>query len=124
MKGFDSLITFCYTGDLEAVHSFYNGLLMLPMVLDQGRCRIYRVSHGGFIGFCLGEKQGPRDAALITLVTPDVDKWFRKVSNAGHPVVRPPCMNSEFGIYHCFVMDPSGYTVEIQRFEDPRWKRE
>lgn len=124
MKGFDWLITFCYTGDLEATHDFYHLLLGFPMVLDQGRCRIYRVSRGACIGFCLGEKPGPKEAAMITLVTDDVDIWFEKVRAAGHTVVKPPALNGEFGIYHCFVKDPSGYTVEIQRFEDPRWKRE
>lgn len=123
MKGFDSIITFGYTRSIGETHSFYHGLLELPMVLDQGRCRIYRVSKGGYIGFCEGERPDPGDRVMITLVTDDVDEWFGKVSAAGHPVIKAPAHNPEFNIYHCFVKDPSGYTVEIQRFEDPRWKR-
>lgn len=123
MKGFDSIVTFCYTRDIRETHLFYNGLLQLPMVLDQGRCRIYRVSPGGFIGFCEKEKPDPNDTVMITLVTDDVDLWFEKLKAAGHHVIKSPSMNPEFRIYHCFVKDPSGYTVEIQRFEDPRWKR-
>lgn len=123
MTGFDSIVTFCYTRNMEETHRFYNVLLELPMVLDQGRCRIYRVSPGGFIGFCEGERPDPENTVMITLVTDDVDGWFEKLKTAGHPAIKAPALNPEFNIYHCFVKDPSGYTVEIQRFEDPRWKR-
>lgn len=123
MRGFDSLVTFFPTGDMEKTHSFYNGVLGLPMVLDQGRCRIYRVSEGGFVGFCEGDGPGPESRVIITLVTDDVDGWFARVTRSGCPTIKAPSVNPEFKIYHCFVKDPSGYTVEIQRFEDPRWKR-
>ena len=33
----------------------------------------------------------------------------------------PPALNPEYGIYHCFLRDPNGYLVEIQRFLDPSW---
>ncbi len=124
MKGFDSLITFLRTPDPGATHAFYNGLLGLPMVLDQGCCRIYRISAGGFLGFCKGEKRPTDDTVIITLVTDEVDPWFEALRVAGHHVVKPPAFNPDYNIYHCFVLDPSGYTVEIQRFEDPRWKRD
>jgi hypothetical protein len=26
-------------------------------------------------------------------------------------------------IYHCFLRDPNGYLIEIQRFLDPAWPR-
>lgn len=118
------MVTFFPTGDMEETHSFYNRVLGLPMVLDQGRCRIYRVSGGGFVGFCEGDAPGPECRVIITLVTDDVDGWFERVTRSGCPIIKAPSVNPEFKIYHCFVKDPSGYTVEIQRFEDPRWKRE
>lgn len=124
MKPFDSLITFFYTRDLEKTHHFYHRVLDLPMVLDQGQCRIYRVSRSAYVGFCLDAGKTPNESVMITLVTDDVDLWFRKVMEAGGEVISPPGFNPRYNIHHCFVKDPSGYTVEIQRFEDPRWKRE
>ncbi len=29
--------------------------------------------------------------------------------------------NPEYRIYHCFLRDPDGYQIEIQRFDDPAW---
>ena len=47
-----SLITFLFVTDLEASHRFYADALDLPMVLDQGNCRIYRINRGAFLGIC------------------------------------------------------------------------
>jgi len=121
MKNFDSQITFIYTKDIEAASAFYGGLLELPLVLDQGGCRIYRVAQGGFIGVCgRGEAMEPR-GVVLTLVTDDVDEWFHRLSAAGVEVEKKPAYNPDYNIYHCFLLDPAGYRIEIQRFEDSVW---
>ncbi len=115
------MITFCYTEDMEKTHFFYTEILKLPMVLDQGGCRIYRVAGTGYLGFCTKKSPALLDAVTITLVTEDVDYWFDAVRKAGCEVLKPPAATPEYNIYNCFVKEPSGYTLEIQRFEDPRW---
>jgi catechol 2,3-dioxygenase-like lactoylglutathione lyase family enzyme len=45
----DQQVTFLYVRDLEASTRFYGELLGLPLALDQGVCRIYRVAAGAFI---------------------------------------------------------------------------
>lgn len=121
VRRFDSVITFCNTEDMEKTHDFYTRVLKLPMVLDQGGCRIYRVAGTGYIGFCLRKPANPPAGVIITLVTEDVDFWFEEVRKYGCEVVKPPAATPEYNIYNCFVKEPSGYTLEIQRFEDPRW---
>ena len=49
---FDQQVTFLYTRDLGATARFYEQVLGLDLVLDQGTCRIYRISADGFLGFC------------------------------------------------------------------------
>lgn len=124
VTGFESMITFCYTSDMEACHDFYSGVLYLPMVLDQGNCRIYRIAPHAYIGFC--SKMVPEHPAgvTLTLVTDDVDGWFARVRDSGCEVIKTPSATPEYNIYNCFVRDPSGYTLEIQRFEDTRWHPE
>jgi catechol 2,3-dioxygenase-like lactoylglutathione lyase family enzyme len=96
---FDSQITFCYTRDLATTAAFYEDVLGLTMVLDQGGCRIYRVADEAYLGFC--ERERMREVGVE----------FEKA----------PTMNPDYHIYHCFLRDPNGYLIEIQRFEDPRW---
>ena len=119
---FDSQITFCYTPDLDAAARFYEDVLGLPLALDQGACRIYRVAKGAYLGFCSREDAPRPDGVILTLVTDDVDGWHARLVERGVKFDKPPALNAKFNIYHCFLRDPSGYLVEIQRFEDPRWK--
>lgn len=118
---FDSQITFCYTEETCQAHSFYNGVMGLPMVLDQGGFRICRTATDAYPGFCSRKKLEHREAVTITLVTEDVDLWFHKARNGGCQVIKEPAETPENRICNCFLKDPAGYTLEIQRFEDPRW---
>ena len=121
MDGFDAQVTFCYTRDLEAATRFYEGLLGLELVLDQGVCRIWRVAATAYLGFCTREEAPRPDGIILTLVSKDVDGWHERLARRGVAFEQPPAHNPDFDIYHCFVRDPDGYLVEIQRFEDPAW---
>ncbi len=118
---FDAQITFCYTPDLEATARFYEQTLELELALDQGRCRIYRVAPGGFLGFCTRDGTPFPEGVILTLVTADVDGWYRKLCDAEVVFEKAPTLNRDFRIYHCFFRDPNGYLLELQRFEDPAW---
>ena len=58
---------------------------------------------------------------ILTLVTLDVDEWYELLRQKGVVFEKPPALNPAYQIYHCFLRDPNGYVIEIQRFEDPRW---
>lgn len=114
---FDQQITFLYTSDLDATARFYEDILGLPLALDQGDCRIYRVSRDGLLGFCQRLSAPQPVGVIVTLVTQDVDGWYELLAGRGAPFERPPAHNPTYGIYHCFLRDPNGYLLEIQRFE-------
>lgn len=115
-------ITFLTTRDLAATARFYEEVMGLRLTLDQGDCRIYRVSGEGYLGFCQRESAPERPCGVIlTIVTPDVDEWYRDLSGRGVVFEKPPALNPRYNIYHCFLRDPNGYAIEIQRFLDPSW---
>ena len=58
---FDSFITFLPTRDLAQTARFYEEVLKLELALDQTRCRIYRVTQDGFLGFCLKDEIKPQE---------------------------------------------------------------
>jgi catechol 2,3-dioxygenase-like lactoylglutathione lyase family enzyme len=120
----DAQITFLYTDNLAGTAEFYERLLGLPLILDQGTCRIYRVREGAFLGFC--ERQTPpadSQGLIFTLVSDQVDEWYEHLAAHAVPIEKEPALNPEYDIYHCFLRDPNGYLIEIQRFNDPRWKQ-
>lgn len=113
-------ITFFMVKDLGATADFYERVVGLSLAVDQGSCRIYRVVDHAYIGFC--ERPEAADSTrnvILTLVTPDVDAWYERLRALGAPIDNPPLINPRYRIYHCFVRDPDGYLVEIQRFLDP-----
>ncbi len=119
-------ITFLYTRDLAATAHFYEEILQLPVALIQpaanGACRIYKVCNGAYVGFCerASAPEKPQ-GILFTLVTPDVDAWAAHLRAHHVPFEQAPALNAAYHIYHCFVRDPNGYLIEIQRFLDPAW---
>ena len=124
------LVTFLCTTDLEATHDFYAGILGLPLVLDQGACRIFGVTETAFVGFCRQTTHIEGVVAqgvILTLVVDSeaqVDAWHLYVQAAGSSnIEKPPVLNEQFNIYHLFLRDPNGYLVEVQSFLDPQWPR-
>lgn len=116
---FDQQITFLYTDDLAATARFYEEMLGLLLVLDQGDCRIYQVSRDGLLGFCRRAGGAQPAGVIVTLVTEDVDGWYARLSERGVAFNSPPILNPTYNIYHCFLRDPNGYLLEIQRFASP-----
>lgn len=115
-------VTFLYTRDLPATAHFYETIMGLTLVLDQGDCRIYRASRDGYLGFCKRAATPERPTGIIlTLATPEVDEWYQYLSEQGIVFEKAPTFNPEYNIYHCFLRDPNGYLIEIQRFFDPSW---
>jgi len=121
---FDQQVTFLYTRDLATTARFYEQVLGLSLVLDQGTCRIYRVSADGFLGFCQRAEAPERPAGIIvTLVTEDVDGWYARLRARDVAFEKAPALNPDYNIYHCFLRDPNGYLLEIQSFRDVAWPR-
>jgi catechol 2,3-dioxygenase-like lactoylglutathione lyase family enzyme len=121
----DQQITFLYTRDLAETARFYEEVMGLALKLDQGGCRIYQVSQDGYLGFCqrddAPEGSSPTAARhiILTLVAQDVDGWYDHLRENGVAFEKAPAVNPRYQIYHCFLRDPNGYLIEIQRFLHP-----
>lgn len=117
----EQLVVFLKTDRPRETQAFYSEVLGLPMVLDQGVCKIFQVSPAAFVGFCEHLESPHREGVILTLVSSEVDAWHERLVAAGVEIEKPPTKNETFDIYHCFIRDPNGYLVEIQEFLDPKW---
>lgn len=124
----DQQVTFLYAQDAPACWDFYEQVLGLPLVQDQGRVRIYEVAGSrAFLGVCAAA--APRASAnprveggvCFTFVTPDVDGWYEFLRGRGAAIPAPPAHAAQWRIYHFFLHDPAGNLLEFQRFECPDW---
>jgi len=121
----DQQITFLYTSNLKTSANFYEVVMGFKLALDQGSCRLYQTALNSYLGICERENvESNPNCVIFTLVTSDVDGWYVLLKKKGIVFENPPVLNSRYQIYHCFLRDPNGYLIEIQRFEDPRWLSE
>lgn len=119
----DQFVTWVYTDDLARTVPFYADALGLPLVLDQGACRIFQAAPNAFLGVCQtrpGREVEPR-GVVLTLVSADVDSWYERLHNLGIALEGTPQRSEQFNVYCFFARDPNGYLVEFQSFLDPRW---
>jgi len=119
-SGFSQQITFLHSNDLEATRHFYSKILGMNLVRDQGTCLIFRVTETAYLGFCehiVPIQPGRR--IILTLVTDNVDRWHEILREKKIEVMDSPKSNPKYQIYHFFLRDPDGYTVEIQKFDNP-----
>lgn len=113
------LVSWVYTDDLEATSVFYRDVLGFVCDRDEGRARLFRTADNAWIGVCEafeGRVVQPV-GSMISIVTTDVDAWYRRLLAHG-VVVDPPHRLETFGIYCLLLRDPSGYALEIQQFDD------
>ena len=127
MDSANQQITFVYTADLAASARFYGEQLGLPLVVNQGSCCIYRVNASAYIGICTSENAPTREEILakrqliLTWVVTDVRACYEELRARGVTFESAPQTHTGFGIEHCFLRDPNGYLLEIQRFLDSDW---
>ena len=117
----DAQITFLPVADLRRSAAFYEEALGLPLVVDQGTCRIYRVAAAAYLGVCERSGAAPAAGVIVTLVSPAVGAWHERLAGAGVEVVAAPSFSEQYRIRHAFYRDPDGHLVEIQEFDDPAW---
>jgi catechol 2,3-dioxygenase-like lactoylglutathione lyase family enzyme len=117
-----STITWLYHKDLLAMQNFYQDVLGLEMVADQGWTKIFRVSTTGFLAI-VDEKRGmhsftEKKAVNVGFVLDNLEGWFDYASN--NSVFE--LYEEELGIgpltrYKAFVgFCPEGYYLEFDRF--------
>lgn len=120
--GFNASIIWLYYKDIPAMEKFYQQVLGLPLIVDQGWAKIYQASESGFIGL-VDERRGmhqytEKKAVNVSFVLNDIDGWFNYVSE-----YRPfELRSNEVSTgpekkYRAFVgYDPEGYFMEFDTF--------
>lgn len=111
-------ITFLYYRDLPKAMRFYEDVLGLPLAIDQGWCKIYRICPGAHVGL-VDETKGMNKWAAIKPVqlcirVPNVDDWYDYAESKELDGLSELFVNDEIGIRAFVFNDPEGYQIEIQ----------
>ena len=114
----EKLITFIYYRDLQKGIDFYENFLGFPLEIDQGFCKIYRISEAGYVGI---EEDGRGThkwneikPVQMCLRVPDVDAFYEYCKEANVDGLSKMFINNELKIKAFVFNDPEGYQIEIQ----------
>jgi catechol 2,3-dioxygenase-like lactoylglutathione lyase family enzyme len=121
MEAPKSGITFLKTKDLIKTNEFYTQVMNFELVLDQGKCRIYKICPNCYLGFCLTDGGTGSEEVILTFEVEDVDGFCVYLESRDIEIELRPRQNQYYNIYQMFIRDPNGYLLEIQRFLDPNW---
>lgn len=120
--GFKASITWLYYQDMLEMQQFYEEILGLEMVADQGWTKIYGVSKTGFIGL-VDERRGMHDfteekAVTVSFFLKDLKGWYDYVKAKSPFELRTgEWETGPESRYNAFVgYDPQGYFMEFDRF--------
>ena len=111
-------ITFFYYRDLARATRFYEDILGLPLAIDQGWCKIYRICPGAHVGL-VDETRGMNKWAAVKPVqlcirVPQVDDWYAYATAKDLDKLSKLFVNDTLGIRAFVFCDPEGYQIEIQ----------
>lgn len=111
-------ITFFYYRDLPRAMAFYEDILGLPLAIDQGWCKIYRICPGAHVGLVdeargMNKWQAAKPVQLCIRVA-DVEGWYRYATAQHLDGLSWLSENDALGIKAFVFNDPEGYQIEIQ----------
>ncbi len=120
--GFKAAVTWLYYKNIWDVQPFYENVLGLELIADQGWTKIYQLTPTAFIGL-VDERRGmhaftEEKAVTLSFLVDDLDGWFdyarthRPLELRGDSLKTGPERK-----YRAFVgYDPGGYFLEFDRF--------
>lgn len=115
-------LVFLYYRGLPAAARFYEEIVGLDRLVDQGFCFIYQVSPTSFVGL-VDESQGlhrASEAKSVTLsfITEEIDAWYAHLTAHGVAIHRPLADATRHPTRGFVALDPEGYFLEFERFQD------
>jgi catechol 2,3-dioxygenase-like lactoylglutathione lyase family enzyme len=119
--GVRATVMWLYYRDLASAQRFYEDLLGVELIVDQGWAKVYQVAGSGFLGLVDGEKglhkSSQQKGMMVSFFTGEVDAWFERAPGSTGFELQTPKPVEEDGRVRLFVgTDPEGYSLEWDTF--------
>lgn len=120
--GISATVLWLYYDELATNQRFYEELLDVDMLVDQGWAKVYPVSPTGYLGLVDGARgmhaSTEENAVTVSFLTNDVRGWMERTRSLGVEL-RSESIGMESGLVETFVgYDPTGYFLEWDHFLD------
>jgi catechol 2,3-dioxygenase-like lactoylglutathione lyase family enzyme len=118
--GVQGTVFWLYYDELAPIQRFYEALLGVDLLVDQGWAKVYQGSATGFVGLVDGARglhqATEQKGVTLSFFTDDVDAWLVRARSLDVEL-RTPDVTDESGRVRVFVgYDPDGYFLEWDTF--------
>lgn len=119
--GIQATVLWLYHRSVAAMQGFYEKLLDVQLLVDQGWAKVYQAAGSAFIGLVDGNyglhPVSEEKCVTVSFFTDDVEGWFGRASALEDFRLRTPQITDESGQVKIFVgYDPEGYFLEWDEF--------
>lgn len=120
--GVQGNIIWLYYKDLAAAQNFYEEILGLELLIDQGFAKVYSSSQTGFIGL-VDEAQGlhrfsEEKAVTVSFFTDNVEDWLSHFKAKGVELHTSSIEIESNAVEYVVAYDVGGYLLKFDRFLD------
>jgi predicted enzyme related to lactoylglutathione lyase len=126
MDLYSSSITFLYYDNYEKAIFFFEKVLRLSLVMDQGWARVYKVSNGSFLGMVKKEdgsiQVSNKGGALFSMNALDLEECYDHIKSFQLNYLTEINVIESIPLKSFFFKDFEGYDFEIQEFLDVKDK--
>ena len=120
--GITGTVFWLYYRDLAPNEAFYERLLGVGLLVDQGWAKVYQASATGFVGLVDGARglhQATEDKGVtLSFFTGDVDAWFARAQAQGLELRTPEITDESERVRVFVAYDAEGYFLEWDTFLD------
>ncbi|XFA98697.1 VOC family protein [Candidatus Izemoplasma sp. B36] len=117
MFRYSSNITFIYYNDFDYGINFFENILDLKLIMDQGFARVYQVNEKAFLGIVkLNQEINYTGNTLVSLSTDDVQKEYQRISKLETFDITEIKNFPNIPLNSFFFKDKEGHDFEIQQF--------
>lgn len=121
--GVRATVLWLYYDDLEGAQRFYEDILGVRLVVDQGWAKVYPVTSTGFLGLVSGTRglhpATPEKAVTVSFLVDDIEAWHTHMQRVPGFEFRTRGIGDESGRVRTFVgYDVEGYYLEWDAFLD------
>lgn len=114
---YSSLITFLYYEDFSYGETFFNNVLRLKKVMDQGFAIVYQVSEKAFLGIVKKEhRENVKEDTLISLTTKSLKQDYEYIKSKEVYKLSEIKDFPKIPLQSFFFEDKEGHHFEIQEF--------
>lgn len=111
-----SNVTFLYYEDFDRAISFFEDILELELVMDQGFARIYKVTESSFLGMVLKENRKTENDTLYSFTVDDVYHYYDLYQKKNLQSLSEIKHFKNIPLKSFFFDDFEGHHFEIQEF--------